>query len=250
MVGRGIPLRPAFLETLPEAFRSYYAARFVGDRMIYGHWSMGLYTRAVGSYHKQIAVARPLELDTAIEQYVDARHRRVAGALPAMLQTIADYKRQAVLQTFTNAPYDADLPDHTPHRESDSIALAVMCGYAARPNDLGHAEPLPLQVRALAGLIAEACLAVGSPVERFMTHSEAADNLDFPSAEDAGAPHPPYGFRSTREAWDLEAWIESPSLTVFPPLAAARPDWQRLGDWLREAALRDLAERTRGDWAE
>jgi len=244
-----VNVRDEVLQGLDPRFLAYYRDRFTGDRMIYGHWSEGLYTRAIGTYHKQVAVARPVELDEAIQKYTEARNRRIGGAIPAMWHAIEEYKAKAVLQTFTNARYDEDLPDHTPHREVNSIALAIMCGWGARPNDLGQAEPLPLQLRALAELIAEACTAVDSPVERFLTHSEAADNLDWPTPGDAAAPHPPCGFRTTREAWDLEAWVEPPSLAVHAPLQSARPGWFRLGDWLRETALQEIARRTRSSWA-
>lgn len=242
-------VRAEVLGALDPRFLAYYRERFTGDRMIYGHWSEGLYTKAVGTYHKQVAVARPVELDEAIQKYAEARNRRIGGAIPAMWHTLDELKGRAVLQTFTNARYHQDLPEHTPGREENSIALALMCGWGARPNDLGHAAPLPLQLRALADLVAEACLAVDSPVERFMTHSEAADNLEYPTPDDPAAPHPPYGFRTTREAWDLEAWVEPPSLAVYAPLQSARPGWFRLGDWLRETALQEIARRTRDSWS-
>ncbi|MBM3460783.1 MAG: hypothetical protein FJX76_01650 [Armatimonadetes bacterium] len=242
-------MRTEFVEALPPAFLDYYRKHFQGDRKIYGHWSGGLYSRPVGNFHKQIAVARPTELDEAIQKYTEARERRVGGAIPGLFHNIDEHRKKAVLQTFTNAPYDQDLAEHTRGRESNAIALGIMCGYRARPNDLGHAFPLPLQLRGLAALIAEAALAVRAPVENFLTASEAADNLDYPAMDDPAAPHPPYGFRTTRESWALEAWIEPPALAVHAPLQSARPGWYRLGDWLRETALADVMKRTHGEWA-
>ena len=199
--------------------------------------------RAVcGNFHRQVAILAPLELDVAVERFLEARTRRVGGALPGLLEVIEGYKREARVQVVGHVPFAQDLAGHTPGRDANSVALAMMCGLGARINDLGPAAPLPRQVRALARLVAEVCLEVGSPVERFLTRSEAADNLDLP---EGGAPHAAHGFRTTREVWDLEAWVEGAELSLHPPMLAPGPGWMRLADWVRCEAVRSLARLTR-----
>lgn len=246
--GLGVVIDPSVYDGLPASFVAWYRDTFTGTRMVYGHWSGGVYTRAVGSYHRQVAVLRPTDLDEMLERCIDARARRVGGAISSMLAQLDEMKAEAKLQVFENAPWDRDLADHTRGRETGSVAIALMCGRGARPNDLGLAAPLRAQLRALVGLVAEACDALRTPVERFMTHSEAADNLDFPTFDDPDAPTPPYGFRTTREACDLEAWIDVVTEALSPPLVAPRPGLLRLAEWVRAKALHALAERTRSEW--
>lgn len=241
----GMTIAREVYDRLPRAFVDYYQETFRGTRMIYGHWSGGPYTRAVGAYHRQISVKKPLELDELLDKYLDARNRRVGGTLTSIWHQVEQMKKSVELQVFDNAPWDRDLEGHTRHRDANSIAIAMMCGRGARLNDLGMASPLKAQVRSLVGLVAQACVAVDSPVERFMTASEAADNLDYPEGE---GPAPPCGFRSTREVWDLEAWLDLDSEVLAAPLQAARSGWARLGDWVREQALRSVVELTRGQW--
>lgn len=243
-----LPLAGDFLATLPVAFLDFYRRRFQGTRMIYGHWSGGLYTRVRGSFHRQVAVITPVELDEAVERYLDARTRRVGGAMPGLWEIVEAHKSEVRVQVAGHVPFHQDLAGHTPGRDVNSVALAVMCGQGVRVNDLRPTEPLPRQIRALAHLIAEVCVAVGSPVERFLTGSEAADNLDLPAAEDVALPHPPHGFRTTREAWDLEVWVAPSDLAVHPPVLPRQADWLRLGDWLRQEALRTLMRLTRQEW--
>lgn len=244
----GMSIDPEVYAPLPAPFVDWYRATFTGTRMIYGHWSDGPYTRAVGSYHRQVTVLKPATLDEMIEKYLETRRRRIGGAIASLWQEVEEMKHEVVLQTFDNAPFDRDLPDHTRGRETGSVAIAVMCAQGARPNDLGARAPLYAQLEALVDLTAEACESLRSPVERFMTHSEAADNLDFPAPDDPAAPTPPYGFRTTREVFDLEAWIDPDTNGLSAPLLAARPGWVRLGDWIRARAVRALAERTRPYW--
>lgn len=237
----------AFVATLPEAFVELYRRDFRGARRIYGHWSGGLYTRVTGPYHRHVSVLAPVELDTAVERYLDARRRRVGGALPGLWETVLEYKAQARIQVTGHAPFDEDLAGHTRGRDTGSVALGLMCGLGIRPNDLGPAAPLPGQLRALARLVADACIAVGSPVEGFLTASEAADNLDFPPGDER-VPHPPHGYRSTGETWDLEIMIDPRTLELHPPASAPQPDRLRLGDWVRQEALSIICHLTRDRW--
>lgn len=243
----GMTIDASVYASLPAAFIEWYRTVFTGTRMIYGHWSGGPYSRAVGSYHRQVAVLKPATLDAMIDKYLEARQRRIGGAIASLWQQVEEMKQEVVLQTFENASFDRDLPGHTRGRETGSVALALMCAQGARLNDLGPRAPLPAQLHALVELTAEACDVVRSPVERFMTQSEAADNLDF-APSDAAAPAPPCGFRTTREVCGLEAWIEPDTQVLSAPLLAARPGWLRLGDWIRAQALWALAERTRPHW--
>jgi hypothetical protein len=239
----GIAIASSFFDALPATFVKFYRERFTNSKMIYGHWSLGRYSRAVGSYHRQIAVAEPADLDALIDKYWEARTRRVGGAIAGLYHDIEEHKKKASIQVFSNATYDEDLPDHTPGREENAVALAVMCGYKARPNDLGRSEPLPMQLRALLRLITEVCIQTNTPAEHFMTHSEAADNLD-----GAGVGDERYGFRGTRQVWDLEVWIEPVTMATYAPLQSERPGWMRLGDWLRKEALRDIYKLTAPQW--
>jgi hypothetical protein len=243
-----ITLDPTCTESLPRPFLAWCAEHLTGTRAIYLHWSGGLYGRAVGTHHKQVAVPTPVALDESIQKYADARQRRIGGAYQALYHTVESYKKQAVLQIFTNAPYAHDLEGHTPHRDTNSISLALMCGLGSRPNDVGYAPPLPLQLKALTTLVAEACLAVHSPVTACLTAAEAADNLDFAAPDDADAPHAPFGFGSTRACIELALWIDPATLEVFAPLQSARPGWKPLGDWVREEALTEICRRTREQW--
>jgi hypothetical protein len=244
----GITIPAEVYATLPRPFRAWYETTFSGQRMIYGHWSEGTYTRALGVAHRQIAVLRPLELDELIDRWIVARNRRIGGAIAAMWHQIEEMKAAAELQVFQSGPYDVDLPDHTRNRSRDSVSIAVMAGRGARLNDLGPYAPIPSQIDMLIRLAAEACVVLRSPAERFLTASEAADNLDWPIMDDPAAPTPPYGFRTSREAWDLEAWIDEEAKTLAAPLQSARPGWVRLGDWLRARVLERIAETTREAW--
>lgn len=244
----GMTISDDLYASLPASFVRWYRQTFRGSRMLYGHWSGGLYTRAVGSYHRQIAVLKPLELDERIERFFEARNRRIGGALSALWNEVERLKQSVEVQIFESAPWDRDLPAHTRGRDTNSIAIAMMCGHGARPNDLGLVAPLPAQLRAMVRLVAQACIAVRSPVERFLTHSEAADNLDYPRTDDPAAPAPAHGFRTTRQACDLEAWIDEESAMLAAPLQTARKGWRRLGDWLREQVVREIVEQTRNEW--
>ena len=243
-----ITLDPALCASFPPRFMAWYEATFTGTRKIYLHASQGLYGKVVGSHHKQLAIQTPTALDEAIEKYADARQRRIGGSYQGLASTVESYKKQAILTTYTNAPYDRDLEGHTPQRDTNSISLAVMCGLGSRPNDIGYAPLLPMQLRALASLVADACLAVHSPVTACLTASEAADNRDFAQADDPAAPHAPYGFGTTRGCCELELWVDTETLEVAAPLQSPRPGFKRLGDWVRESALAQIAQRSRPQW--
>lgn len=239
----------AVYDSLPPEFVAWYRSAFVGTRMIYGHWSEGPYSRSVGAHHRQIAVLRPLDLDEMIDRYVETRQRRIGGAIAGMWHEIEEMKRQAEIQIFDGAPFDQDLSGHTRGRDMGSVALSIMGARGARLNDLGPRAPLPLQLRAMVDLVAQAAFELRTPVERFMTQSEAADNLDLADPTAAAAPTPAHGFSTTREAWGLEAWIDVTTEELAAPLLTARPGWMRLGDWVREQALRRLVIVSRPSWA-
>ena len=244
----GITISSSVYDTLPPQFVKWYAETFRGTRMIFGHWSLGSLTRADGVAHRQIAVLRPAELEEMLARYEDARNRRVGGMLGGLWRQIEELKRKAEIQVFDNAPWNADLEGHTLGRDRNSIAISVMGGKGARPNDLGFMAPLPVQLQEMIRQVADACIATRTPVERFMTASEAADNLDLPRMDAPAAPHPPRGFRTVREIWDLEAWVDTENGSLEAPLHSARVGWTRLGDWIREHALRTLASRTHDEW--
>lgn len=118
--------------------------------------------------------------------------------------------------------------NHTYHRNTGAIGIALDCCVNATSQDLGDEPPTQEQIEACAKLMAVLAYALQLPVikENFLTHGEAADN------EDGLEPHEAYGPRTTCERWDLEflATSESPS---FNPDAT---DGSRGGDVLRGKA--------------
>lgn len=119
------------------------------------------------------------------------------------------------------------IPTATYHRNTGSIAIALCCCYGAeafRGNpfycNLGDEPPTDAQIESLAMLSAKIADVFDIPIdiEHFMTHAEAADNMDGYNA------HEPYGPASTCERWDLAVLEES-------------DPWMSGGDTLRGKAL-------------
>lgn len=107
---------------------------------------------------------------------------------------------------ITNTLPLTEIPAATYHRNTGSIAIALNCAYGAvayKGNPycciLGNEPPTTDQIEALAMLSAKIADVFDIPIdiEHFMTHAEAADNLDGYNA------HDPYGPSSTCERWDL-----------------------------------------------
>ena len=107
----------------------------------------------------------------------------------------------------------SDVHNATYARNTNSIAIAINCGYNATPQDLGNEPPTDAQIEAMAQVSAVIANTLNLPVDiqHFMTHGEAADNADgldldytrFPDG-DNGQPDGMYGPQHTCERWDLQ----------------------------------------------
>ncbi len=98
------------------------------------------------------------------------------------------------------------IPAATWQRNEGSIAIALCCAkgaeaYAGNPNyaRLGAFPPTAAQIETCAALMAAIADVFGISIDlfHFMTHGEAADNLDGVYC------HAPYGMDTTCERWDL-----------------------------------------------
>ncbi len=105
-----------------------------------------------------------------------------------------------------------DIPSATYARNTGSIAISLCSAegavaYAGNPcyADLGNCPPTKAQIETCAALMAAVSdiFAVPITIEYFLTHAEAADNLDglYPCA--------PYGPDNGCERWDLAVTTES-----------------------------------------
>ncbi|MHB2016578.1 MAG: hypothetical protein ACYCW6_06470 [Candidatus Xenobia bacterium] len=244
---RPMKLDPVFLAGIPQVFLDWYARNFASPRRIYGHWSGSFYGKVFDGYHQCIAMEAD-NLDEMVRRLVDARERRIGGSLESYFQQVLELKDEAQVKIYENAPLDKELRYHTPKRTEGSIAICLLCGHQASPRNLGFVEPLPDQIQAFLEQLASICLDTRIPVENFMTHSEAADNLDYPAMDDPSAPHPPYGYRTKREVWDLEFWIEPWTAQIYPPEQVASGAMLRFADYVRQQVLALICETTRPMW--
>ncbi len=99
---------------------------------------------------------------------------------------------------------------HTYCRNSGAIGIAAACAYnATSTNNLGPEPPTDLQIEAMAQITAVLSKALNIPIDikHFMTHAEAADNMDGcdPGYEANGYPQGKYGPQNSVERWDL--WV-------------------------------------------
>jgi len=148
------------------------SAQAVGGYIkVYTHWTAGQYHQFFSDYH--------LVVDSGGELYT----------------TVDD------LSIHLN---------HTYMRNTGAVAVAALCAYDATSCDnLGPAPPTSEQVETIAQIIAilsqELDLAVDLP--HFMTHAEAADNMDGenPGYAPNGYPEGKYGPANSVERWDF--WV-------------------------------------------
>lgn len=168
-----------------KAVRPYFY-RYPNDVQIYLHWTGGHYGKESGDYHFCI----------------DADG------------------------TINNTSPLTEIPAATWCRNFGSIAIAMECCYGAKAYrdpfsaDLGKEPPTDAQVEAMSQLIAAISDIFDVPIDsyHFMTHAEAADNLD---GRDVC---PPYGPDNGCERWDLAVLTESDT-------------WMEGGDILRGKAI-------------
>lgn len=102
---------------------------------------------------------------------------------------------------------------HTYCRNSGAIGIAAACAYNAQSTfDLGPEPPTAVQIEVMAQLTAVLSKALNIPIDNqhFMTHAEAADNMDGcdPGYETNGYPQGKYGPQHSVERWDL--WVIKP----------------------------------------
>lgn len=102
-------------------------------------------------------------------------------------------------------------------------------------------------------VVAEAACNLRAPVSNFVSHGEAADNVDqgpHPPYDAPWAPDPsPYGPLSTWERWDLHVWIDPTTRALFPPKGAPIPQSALyLPDYIRGAAALLIQDLTRHLW--
>lgn len=92
-----------------------------------------------------------------------------------------------------------EIPSATWCRNTGSIAISLCCAYDATPKDLGNYPPTDEQMNVLAEMIRIISDVFDIPIDiqHFMTHAEAADNMD------GVYMHEPYGPSTTCERWDL-----------------------------------------------
>ncbi|MBP2651364.1 MAG: hypothetical protein H6Q74_2189 [Firmicutes bacterium] len=127
--------------------------------------------------------------------------------------------------------------NHTYMRNSRAIAVAALCAYnASSTNDLGPEPPTEAQIEVIAQVLAVLGKKLALPIDikHFMTHAEAANNLDGedPGYEDNGctngiygpSPNPDGSPGGDTERWDF--WV----------LHEGDAKWSG-GDMLREKAL-------------
>ena len=174
-----------FREILKEARQSFY--QYPQPVRVYLHWTAGHYYTSFPEYH--------ICIDADGE---------IIESLPL-----------------------TEIPQATWHRNTGSIAIALCCcagatAYKGDPYevDLGEEPPTDAQIETLAQVMAAISDIFDIPIdiEHFMTHAEAADNLDGYNA------HDPYGPNSTCERWDLAVLHED-------------DEWMSGGDTLRGKAI-------------
>jgi hypothetical protein len=219
----------------------------MSTRRVYGHWSGDYYGKVLTGFHRCIAMEVE-DLDAMVKKLEEARNRRVGGSLQSYYDQVLELKDDAQVRIYENAALTEDLRYHTPKRGENSLAICMCCGHGATPRSLGYAEPLPDQIQAFVDLVVESCIELNVPIENFMTHSEAADNLDFPAMDDPAAPHEPYGYRTKKEAWDLEFWLEPWTFQLYAPTQSASGAMVRFADYVRQQALTLICESTRPRW--
>ncbi|SMD03097.1 N-acetylmuramoyl-L-alanine amidase [Sporomusa malonica] len=111
---------------------------------------------------------------------------------------------------FTSTKDLSEKKSHTYYRNNGAIGIAAACAYNATScSDLGPEPPTSAQIEAMAQITAALSEALEIPIdtEHFMTHAEAADNMDGcdPGYAANGYPQGKYGPQNSVERWDL--WV-------------------------------------------
>ena len=99
---------------------------------------------------------------------------------------------------------------HTYMSNTGAVAIATLCAYDAHSTDnLGPEPPTDAQIETIAQVMAVLSEELNLPIDiqHFMTHAEAADNMDGlnPGYEQNGCPDGKYGPNNSCERWDF--WV-------------------------------------------
>ncbi|MBP2642162.1 MAG: hypothetical protein H6Q67_49 [Firmicutes bacterium] len=99
---------------------------------------------------------------------------------------------------------------HTYMRNTGAVAIAALCAYDAHSTiNLGTEPPTDAQIEAIAQTMAVLASELELPIDiqHFMTHAEAADNMDGlnPGYAQNGCPEGRYGPNNSGERWDF--WV-------------------------------------------
>lgn len=219
----GMQVLPEYKKKLEPKFLQWYLKEFSNDRMIYGHWSAG--PRGVNflDYHGMVLVR-------------DGRAIYVS-----------------------NENCNVDLHAHTYGRNTNSCSISLGGFQNATTSDLGDQFATPEQLRKFVKEIAGICCNLRIPVGNFMTHAEAADNVD-------QGPNPPYDTPGLSgpdseaygpisghwERWDLHVLVDKKTLKLTPPLGKAHlPVGEKeipLADWVRGEVFLQVQDMTYKYW--
>lgn len=219
----GLQLLPEYKKKLDPKFLEYYFKNFVNDRMIYGHWSAGPRGVNFTDYHRMVMV------------------------------------RDGNTVSQINENCNVDMHAHTFGRNRNSCAVAIAGFMHATTSDLGDNYATPGQLKRFVKDVSEICCNLRIPIGNFMSHAEAADNID--QGEDppyntpgmTGPDAAPYGpLSGAWERWDLHVLINKKTLALTPPFGHAHLPAEEgsipLTDWVRGEAILNIQDMTYKYW--
>ena len=215
----GMQVLPIYKRGLDPRFLAWYASEFTNKRMVYGHWTAGHRNQAFPEYHRVVTEG--------------ARDR------PFIVNNVPTYE---------------DLHSHTFGRNTNSCAVALAGFFGAKTDNLGERPVTREQINAFVDAITEICLNHRIPVAQFMSHGEAADNVDQGSNPPYDTPclhgpdAKPYGPMTTWERWDLHCWIDQATLALYAPKIARPSGAIYWPDWIRGNVILNIQASTRSLW--
>lgn len=220
----GLQLLPEYKKKLEPKFIDWYLKEFTNTRMVYGHWSAGPRGVNFTDYHKMVLV------------------------------------RDGVVMVQNNENCTVDMFAHTFGRNTNSCAICLAGFHRATTNDLGEEAATPDQLRRFVKELAQVCVNLRTPVGNFMSHAEAADNIDqgpnppYSTPGLSGSSAEPYGpLSGAWERWDLHTYIDKMSLELHPPFAKSNlPPKEKmvsLTDWIRGEAIQHIQNLTYRLWS-
>lgn len=216
-------LLPMYKKKCDPKFLQFYLEEFRNKRMIYGHWTAGFRGTNFTDYHKVIVV------------------------------------RDGHVATMNNENCSVDMFHHTFGRNRNSCAVCLAGFHNATTSDLGDEQASPDQLRRFVKEVAEVCCNLRIPVGNFMSHAEAADNIDqgndppYDTPGLAGSDAAPYGpLSGSWERWDLHVLVDLKTLKLKAPRGEAPlevgKDEIPLTDWVRGEAILRVQDATYKYW--